>query len=84
MIYNGLELNTIGQVFEMALEIAKWHPQDANDFLMEYARHIQNKSDRYMTIYEAIGIAKSNFAYFSGYYSDKVSKLIHNVYCNGI
>lgn len=84
MIYQGEELNTIGQVFNKALEIAKWHPEDANDFFMEYARYIQNKNERYITIYEAIGIAKSNFAYFSGYCSNYDCKLIHKTYCNGI
>lgn len=84
MIYQGEELITIGQIFNKALEIAEHHPANAENFLMEYARYIQSKSDRYMTIYEAIGIAKSNFAYFSGYYSNSVSTLIHKVYCKVI
>lgn len=84
MIYQGEELITIGQIFNKALEIAEYHPTDAENFLMEYARYIQNNSGRYMTIYEAIGIAKSNFAYFSGYYSNSVSALIHKVYCKVI
>lgn len=83
MIYQGEELITIGQIFDKALEIAKYHPEDAENFLIEYARYIQSKNNC-MTIYEAIGIAKSNFAYFSGYYSNNISALIHAVYCRVI
>lgn len=79
MVYEGQYLETIGEVFDKALEIAKYTPSNAKDFLDKYAHHIESVEG--ITYGEALDIAKSNLGYFAGYYDAKTCDLIYEVYC---
>lgn len=70
MTYKGEKLNTFGEIFGKALFIARYYPNEAEDFFDEYVMHIMqcNKSVNKQT---AIEIAKSNFGYFAGYINKK-------------
>lgn len=78
MRYKGEKLDTIGQIFDKALQIAKYNPSEAPEFFDEYVHHIMecgriNKQD-------AIERARSNFGYFAGYYDTEVSNLMTRTY----
>lgn len=79
MVYEGKNLETIGAIFDEALNIAKYTPSNARDFLDKYARYIESVAG--ITYGEALDRAKSNLGYFAGYYDKYTCDLIYEVYC---
>jgi len=78
MNYRGKELNTIGEVFDEALRLAKTDKDEAQDFFYQYVNHIS-----FVNKYswdKSIEIAKSNLGYFAGYYDKEVCDIIYNTY----
>ena len=78
MIYEGKYLTTMGEVFDEALNIAKYTPHKAKDFLDKYARYIESVEG--ITYGEALARAKSNLGYFAGYYDSQTCDLIYDTY----
>lgn len=79
MYYKGKTLETIGQIFDEALRLAK--EGDLNEckrFFRGYIEHIAD--DRGCTLDEADKIARSNIGYFAGYCDNKTVKLIYDTY----
>lgn len=79
MVYEGKYLTTIGDIFDEALNIAKYTPSKAKDFLDKYVRHIVDVTG--ISYREALDRAKSNLGYYAGYYDAKTCDLIYKVYC---
>ena len=79
MTYKGEKLDTIGQVFDKALFIAKNHPDEVIDFFDEYVHHIMECNPK-INKQKAIERAKSNFGYYAGYFSDKTREIIEETY----
>ena len=78
MNYRGKELNTIGEVFNEALHLAKTDKNEAQDFFYQYVNHIS-----FVNKYswdKSIEIAKSNLGYFAGYYNQEVCDIIYKTY----
>ena len=78
MNYRGKELNTIGEVFNEALRLAKTDNDEAQDFFYQYVNHIS-----FVNKYswdKSIEIAKSNLGYFAGYYNQEVCDIIYKTY----
>jgi len=78
MNYKGKELNTMGEVFDEALRLAKTDKDEARDFFYKYVNHIS-----FVNKYswdKSIEIAKSNFGYFAGYYNQEVCDIIYKTY----
>lgn len=74
------ETLTYGEVLDPAMEITD--PQDAQQYLAEYVKHIQkflddDPRDDNMTAEE---IAKSNLGYYAGYYSDETRKRVEELF----
>ncbi len=82
MIYNGIELKTMGDIFNKALELAKTDKNEAAKFFKCYIEYIYNDNDNINvnSLEEAERIAKSNFGYFAGYYSQEVCDIIYETY----
>ena len=83
MVYNGIELATMGELFNKALAIAKsGDSTECSNFLNSYAEYIyaQNSRDQVPTMEDAYKCAKSNLGYFSGYYDSKTYELINKSY----
>lgn len=83
MVYNGIELATMGEVFNKALAIAKsGDSTECSNFIKTYAEHIytENSRDKVPTMEDAYKCAKSNLGYFSGYYDSKTYELINKSY----
>ena len=80
MIYEGKELNTIGEVFNEALHYAKTDKNKASDFFKAYIEYILNTNDKVNTYAEAEEIAKSNLGYFAGYYNRETIDIIYKTY----
>lgn len=78
MIYEGKNLNTIGEVFDEAVHCAK--TGKASDFFKAYVEHIFNVNDKVNTYAEAEEIAKSNLGYFAGYYDKETIDIIYKTY----
>jgi hypothetical protein len=82
MYYKGKQLNTIGEVFKVALRLAKkGTPTEQKNFFQSYADTCAY--DHSTTFDEGVRIARSNLGYFSGYYDNETSRLIHETYCRG-
>ena len=84
MVYEGVEYNTIGGVFDKAVEVAKEGlAYKCRAFMDSYVSHIiaanEERGER-LTVQEAKDIARSNFSYFSGYYNNETARLIHESY----
>lgn len=79
MIYKEKTLDTMSQILDCALQIAKnGNQSEADEFLKEYAKAIQQENG---TDYEqSIEAAKTNLGYFSGYYNDDIRNLIKETY----
>jgi len=78
MNYRGKELNTIREVFDEALRLAKTDKDEAQDFFYQYVNHIS-----FVNKYswdKSIEIAKSNLGYFAGYYNQEVCDIIYKTY----
>ena len=82
MIYNGIELKTMGEIFNKALELAKNDKNEAAKFFKCYIEYIYNDNNNINvnSLEEATRIAKSNFGYFAGYYNQKVCDIIYKTY----
>lgn len=78
MEYNGKNLKTIGEVFDMALKLAKTDKKEARNFFNKYINWISMYN--HYSWDKATEIAKSNFGYFAGYFDPKVCDLIYNTY----
>ena len=79
MNYKGEKLNTIGQVFDKALDVAKNHKDEVIDFFDEYVHHIMECNGK-INKQEAIARAKTNFGYFAGYFDKKTQEIIEENY----
>ena len=71
---------TFGEVFNKALELAKENKNEAQEFFKQYIQFILEDNDKVNTIEEAERIAKSNFGYFAGYYTQEVCDIIYETY----
>lgn len=80
MEYKSKKLNTMGEVFDFALNLAKNNKQEAQNFFKAYVKYILEDNDKVNTIEEAEQIAKSNFGYFAGYYNQEVCDIIYETY----
>ena len=78
MIYKGKELNTIGEIFNTALELAHTNKNDAQDFLFQYAKYIME--ERGESFDWAVELAKNNLGYFAGYFPKEICDLIYDTY----
>lgn len=80
MNFEGIELKTMGEIFDKALETAKTKDQKrCESFLLCYADWIKEENPE-MVIEDCLKRAKSNLGYFAGYYSTETAKLIENSY----
>lgn len=80
MIFEGVKLETMGEIFEKALEVAKSKEHKrCESFLFCYTDWIKEENPE-MDIKDCLERAKSNLGYFAGYYSTDVAKLIENSY----
>jgi len=80
MNYKGKELNTIGEVFDEALHLAKTDQNDALDFFKTYVEYIFEDNENINTLNEAERIAKANLGYFAGYYTPEICDIIYKTY----
>ena len=79
MWYCNKEYSKIGEVFNLALKLAKEDKQEAMKFFRSYIDWIQdNNPDK--SFEECEEIAKSNFGYVAGYYDEETCKIIYNTY----
>lgn len=80
MNYRGKTYNTMGEVFDMALKLAKTDKEEAKNFFKLYTEYILENNDEVNSLNEAEKIAKENFGYFAGYYDPEVCDIIYNTY----
>lgn len=80
MEYKGKNLKTMGEVFDMGLNLAKTNKEEAQNFFKEYIEHILEDNDEVNSLSEAERIAKANFGYFAGYYNPEVCDIIYKTY----
>lgn len=80
MKYKGKEITTIGEIFDVALQLAKENKEEAHDFFKEYIKYIYDENDEVHSLEEAERIAKSNFGYWAGYYSKETCNIIYETY----
>ena len=78
MEYKGKNLKTMGEVFDMALKLAKTDKEEAKKFFKEYINYISMVN--HYSLDKATNIAKSNFGYFAGYYDEEVCDIIYKTY----
>ena len=78
MIYKGKEYKTFGELFELALTLAKENRSEAIEWFQEYILYIAKERD--ISFDEATSIAESNLGYFAGYYDAKTCDLIYKIY----
>ena len=80
MNYNGKNLNTMGEVFDKALQLAKENKEESKNFFKLYIEYILENNDKVNSLEEAEKIAKANFGYFAGYYNPEVCDIIYKTY----
>lgn len=78
MTYKGKEYGGMGEVFKLALKLAKENIEEAQEWLKEYIKDIAEANK--CSLDEATNIAKRNLGYFAGYYDAETCKIIYNVY----
>ena len=78
MNYQGKEYKTFGEVFNLALKLAKENKTEAIEWFKEYVKCIMQESG--VNWDEAVSVAKSNLGYFAGYYSQDVCDIIYETY----
>lgn len=79
MIFEGKTLETMGEIFNAALDVAKTGNGDrCQAFLTSYVEYIVSESNH--NVDEAENIAKSNLGYFAGYYNSEVYETINKAY----
>ena len=75
--FNG---KTFGEIFNNGLKLAKENKNEAQEFFKQYIQFILEDNDKVNTIEDAERIAKSNFGYFAGYYTQEVCDIIYETY----
>lgn len=78
MNYRGKTYETMGEVFNEALHLAKTDSYEAKEFFREYINWIS--TNNHCSEDEATEIAKSNLGYFAGYYDEEVCDIIYKTY----
>lgn len=78
MIYKGKELNTIGEIFNTALGLARTNKNEAHDFFFQYANYIMEEKGE--SFDWAVELAKFNLGYFAGYFPKEICDLIYDTY----
>ena len=79
MLFEGKTLETMGEIFNTALDVAETGDGDrCQAFLTSYVEYIVSESNS--NVAEAENIAKSNLGYFAGYYSNEVYETINKAY----
>lgn len=78
MNYRGKTYETMGEVFNEALRLAKTDSYEAQEFFKEYVNWISMHN--HYSWDKATEIAKSNFGYFAGYYDAEVCDIIYKTY----
>lgn len=79
MVFEGKTLETMGEIFNTALDVAKTGNSDrCQKFLTSYVEYIVSESN--LNVAEAENIAKSNLGYFAGYYNSEVYETINKAY----
>ena len=79
MIYKGKEYKTFGELFNLALKLAKENKSEAQEWFKEYVQYIMTENNSNNRD-EAVSIAKSNLGYFAGYYDAETCDLIYKTY----
>ena len=80
MIFEGKTLTTMGEIFEKALEVAKFDDGDrCQEFLTTYANWVTEVNGYYNTE-EAMKLVKGNLGYFAVYYGKDVYDAINKAY----
>lgn len=74
----GLDELSFHEIFEEALKIQT--RSEAKQYLHDYAEWIKNKGAREEPIKEPIEIAKENFGYWAGYYSNEVRRKVEGLF----
>ena len=69
----------MGEVFDLALKIAKENKKEANSFFKSYVNWIKENNVN-KSYEECEGIAKSNLGYFAGYYDAETCDIIYKTY----
>ena len=70
----------MGQVFEVAINLAKTDKEEAQNFFTLYTEYIFENNNEVSSLDEAERIAKANFGYFAGYYNQEVCDIIYETY----
>ena len=78
MIYRGKNYETFGEIFDLALDLAKKDTYEAQEWFYEYVNCIS--MDNSYSWDKSIEIAKSNLGYFAGYYNQEVCDIIYKTY----
>ena len=79
MVFEGKTLETMGEIFNTALDVAETGDGDrCQAFLTSYVEYIVSESNN--NVAEAENIAKSNLGYFAGYYNSEVYETINKAY----
>lgn len=79
MKYRGKEYNTMGEVFDLALKLAKESPEEeAKEFFYEYVNYISIVN--HYSWDKSIESARHNLGYFAGYYNREIYNIISKVY----
>jgi len=79
MKYKGKEYNTMGEVFDLALKLAKESPEEeAKEFFREYVNYISIVN--HYNWDKSIVSARINLGYFAGYYDKETCDIIDKVY----
>lgn len=79
MKYRGKEYNTMGEVFNLALKLAKESPEEeAKKFFYEYVNYISIVN--HFSWDKSIECAKHNLGYFAGYYNGETYDIINKTY----
>jgi hypothetical protein len=66
------------EIFEQALKIET--KKDATQYMADYVKWIQNKSWDKPLIKEPLDIARENFGYWAGYYSNDTRRKIESLF----
>ena len=76
------QLDTVQDVFDYALHIAKHNKKECPKFFNWYVHHVMesNPGTKYDDVKVATKCAKDNLGYIAGYYNDKVRILIRDRY----
>lgn len=79
MNFEDIQLITVGDIFNKALEIAKTGDKERCQlFLKSYAEYISSKNN--ISIDKATDNAKANLGYFAGYYDRETYDIINSMY----